>query len=97
MKVVAGTEVAVVDRPTGAVLNDALSGEGEAGSHLLGGDGEIAKGFREPDLHHVVVVDDVAVVGRKTGEDAFGAAAGIDVAGKLRDVGCLWREAHVAG
>ena len=42
VKGVAGAEVAIVDRPAGAVLGVVGGGEGEAGLHLLLGDGDVA-------------------------------------------------------
>ena len=97
MEGVPGAEVAVVDRPARAKLGVALSEEGEAGDHLAFGNRGVAEGFREPDLHGVVVIDDIAVVGGEADEDTLGTTAGFDVAGEFGDVGRSGGKGHVPG
>ena len=97
VKGAAGTEAAVVDGPTVAVLRVALVQEREPRHHLLGRDGDIAPCLGEPDAHDVVVVDLVAVIGREGDKEALRVAQGLDAAGDLAHVGRGRHESEIAG
>ena len=97
VKGAAGTEAAVVDGPTVAVLRIALGQEREPRHHLLGRDGDIAPCLGEPNAHDVVVVDLVAVIGREGDKEALRVAQGLDAAGDLAHVGRGRPEAEIAG
>ena len=87
MEGVARAKVPIVNRPTRTTLGGALGQKGETGDHLFWGDGCIAEGFWEVDLHGVVVVNGISVVGWECDDEALCVAAGLDFAGDFTDVG----------
>ena len=97
MESVARAEVSIVYRPTRAELDGALGQKGEAGDHLLRGDGGVTESFWEPDLHSVIVVHGISVVRGESNDKALRIATGLDFAGDFTDVCCSGVEREVAG
>ena len=87
MEGVARPEVPIVNRPTRTTLGGTLGQKGEAGDHLLWGDGWVTEGFWEVDLHGVVVVHGISIIRGKCDDKALCVATGFDYSGDFTDVG----------